>query len=138
MIKKRVSVLTIIFLFLLVSIPTLVWGDTASDVATRRAKLESDLAQVEKDISAQNALLQSKQKETASIERDLSILDYKITTAKLNIRAKQLEIQGLSGGGAMTVSSGRTALAAAGCGPGDCGGDNSGGAGEGLTAGAGC
>ena len=94
---RKIGAIAILFLFLLGSAPFLVLADAASDMAARRAKLEAELAEVEKDIAAQNVLLKSKQKETASIERDLSILDYKITTAKLNIKAKQIEIQSLSG-----------------------------------------
>ena len=97
MLSKKIGIVAILFLFLVGSMPIGVLADAASDLAARRVKLEAELAEVEKDIAAQNVLLKSKQKETASIERDLSILDYKITTAKLNIKAKQLEIQSLSG-----------------------------------------
>ena len=94
---KKNGIKAVLFLLLAGTMPFWALADVASDMAARRAKLEAELAEVEKDIAAQNALLKSKQKETASIERDLSILDYKITTAKLNIKAKQIEIQKLSG-----------------------------------------
>lgn len=63
----------------------------------QRAQLEAQLAQVEKDIASNKQLLADKQKETSSISRDISILDYKINQAKLNIKAKQLQIQQLGG-----------------------------------------
>jgi membrane-bound lytic murein transglycosylase B len=69
---------------------------TSDIMAARRAKLEADLATIEKEIAAQKVLLSSKQKETASISRDVAILDFKINTAKLNIKAKQIEIERLT------------------------------------------
>ncbi|MCE9628893.1 MAG: lytic murein transglycosylase [Candidatus Vogelbacteria bacterium] len=63
----------------------------------RKAQLEAQLVQVEKDIAANQSLLSSKQKEASSISRDIDILTYKINQAKLNIKAKQLEIQRLGG-----------------------------------------
>ncbi|KKS39570.1 MAG: hypothetical protein UV04_C0045G0005 [Candidatus Gottesmanbacteria bacterium GW2011_GWA2_42_16] len=42
--------------------------------------------------SEQTSLLRSKQKETASVQRDIDILNFKIKTAQLNIQAKKIEI----------------------------------------------
>lgn len=69
-------------------------GLTAAE-AEVQAKLESELAKVEKEIAEQTKLLQSKQQETASIQRDIDILTYQINRAKLNIKAKELEIKRL-------------------------------------------
>lgn len=75
-----------------------VFGQTVTDdVTARRVKLEAELAAVNKEIEAQNKLLSAKQKESASLERDRSLLNYRIATAKLNIKAKQIEIQRISG-----------------------------------------
>lgn len=60
-----------------------------------QAKLQAELAKVEAEIAQQTSLLQSKQKETASIQRDISILTVQISRAKLNIKAKEIEIQQL-------------------------------------------
>jgi membrane-bound lytic murein transglycosylase B len=60
-----------------------------------KARLQAELARVEAEIAAQTKLLQSKQKETASIQRDIDILTVKINRAKLNIQAKTLEIKRL-------------------------------------------
>jgi len=61
----------------------------------RQVRLQAELFLVEQDIAKQTKLLQGKQKETASIQRDVDVLTYKIATAKLNIRAKQLQIERL-------------------------------------------
>jgi len=79
---------------LLLTNPSLVRAETTEE---KEARLNAQLAQVEAEIASQKSLLQSKQKETASIKRDIDILTYKINTAQLNIKAKQLEIERLGG-----------------------------------------
>ncbi len=69
----------------------------AETTAEKEVRLQAQLQQVEAEIAGQKSLLQSKQKETASIKRDVDILTYKITTAQLNIKAKQIEIERLGG-----------------------------------------
>lgn len=69
----------------------------AETTAEKETRLNAQLAQVEAEIADQKNLLQAKQKETASIKRDVDILTYKINTAQLNIKAKQLEIERLGG-----------------------------------------
>lgn len=63
----------------------------------KEARLNAQLQQVEAEIASQKSLLTSKKKETASIKRDVDILTYKINTAQLNIKAKQIEIERLGG-----------------------------------------
>lgn len=63
----------------------------------RENELRKQLEQVEADIARNTQLLQSKQKESSSIERDISILTYEINQAKLKIKQKQIEIQRLGG-----------------------------------------
>lgn len=86
--------LILTILISLVSGPATVSALTA-DESARQARLQEELEKVEKDIAEQTKLLQGKQKETASIQRDVDVLTYKISTAKLNIRAKQLQIERL-------------------------------------------
>ncbi|MCX6712574.1 MAG: hypothetical protein NT041_02725, partial [Candidatus Vogelbacteria bacterium] len=74
--------------------PVLASAETAPEKETR---LNAQLAQVNQEIADQQNLLKSKQKETASIKRDIDILTYKIKTAELNIKAKQIEIARLGG-----------------------------------------
>jgi len=90
MLKKIVWILAA-FVF----VPSLIFAQSPEEIAAREARLRAELAQVEKDIAQQKTLLSSKQKETASIQRDIDILTYKINTAKLNIKAKQIEIERL-------------------------------------------
>lgn len=61
-----------------------------------RAKLEADLAVLEKEINVQNALVQEKQKEGVSLSRDVSILNAQIQKAKLYIKAQNISISGLT------------------------------------------
>ncbi len=84
-----------VFLVGIFLLPALVLAQTPEQVAEQQAKLESELAKVEAQIAAQTKLLQSKQQETASIQRDIDILTYQINRAKLNIQAKELEIKRL-------------------------------------------
>jgi septal ring factor EnvC (AmiA/AmiB activator) len=72
-------------------------AETEAEIAAKEAKLKAELAKVEKEISEQKGLLSTKQKETASIQRDIDILNYKINTAQLNIKKKKLEIERLGG-----------------------------------------
>ncbi len=78
----------------LVLFPIISYAETAQE---KEARLSAELRQVEAEIAGQKSLLQSKQKETASIKRDIDILTYKINTAQLNIKAKQIEISRLGG-----------------------------------------
>ena len=68
---------------------------TGADVANRRAELERQLSSIEQEIAEQQKLLQSKQQERVSLERDVAILDAKIDSAKLAIRARDLVIEEL-------------------------------------------
>lgn len=71
-------------------------SQAAESAEARKARLEAELEKVNKEIVAQKTLLNTKRKESASIERDIEILDFQINTAKLNIKAKQLEIEKLT------------------------------------------
>lgn len=68
---------------------------SCSDAACR-SKLMSDLAALEKEISVQTALVESKQREGVSLERDLAILTAQIAKAKLSISAATIKIAGLT------------------------------------------
>ncbi|MBI2108631.1 MAG: lytic murein transglycosylase [Parcubacteria group bacterium] len=68
---------------------------TGDDVRARRAQLEEDLATLESQIEAQQAILEEKQRETVSLERDIAIIDARIQSAELSIRARDLTIKKL-------------------------------------------
>jgi len=67
-----------------------------NEVTSRRAQLESDLAAIEAEIDAQKKILDDRQKQSVSLQRDIAILTAKINTAKLSIKARNLTIQKLS------------------------------------------
>ncbi len=64
----------------------------------RQKKLESDLDILNKEISTQRIILENKQREGVSLERDITILGTKIEKAKLLIRARTLAINDLGVG----------------------------------------
>ncbi|MBX4210451.1 lytic murein transglycosylase [Candidatus Parcubacteria bacterium] len=67
----------------------------ATSVNNRQEELKQQLAQVEKEIAEQQAILDAKQKESASIQRDVAILTAQISAAQLKIKARNLTIQTL-------------------------------------------
>ncbi|MCI0542386.1 hypothetical protein L0Y69_01340 [bacterium] len=67
----------------------------AAQVAERRAILEQELAKLEQEIGAQTTLLQGKQKESVSLERDVSILNTQIKKSKLSIKARDITLGNL-------------------------------------------
>ncbi len=69
---------------------------TAEDVSSRRTKLEADLQILDKEIEAQRKILEEKQRESVSLERDIAIFDARISEATLSIKARNLAIQKLS------------------------------------------
>jgi peptidoglycan hydrolase CwlO-like protein len=80
-----------LILFFLI-LPLVSFAQTTDDKAAREAQLRAQLSVVESQIAEQTSLLRAKQKETASVQRDIDILNFKIKTAQLNIQAKQIEI----------------------------------------------
>jgi peptidoglycan hydrolase CwlO-like protein len=69
---------------------------TADDVANRRADLQATLQTIESQIAAQQQLLQEKQNERQSVERDMDILDAEIKTAQLSIQARNIAVQNIA------------------------------------------
>lgn len=72
------------------------FADAQILTSSRRAELEQELRVLEGQIAAQQKVLDSKRLESASLERDIDILDAKIKEAKLAIKARDLNIQRLS------------------------------------------
>ena len=67
-----------------------------SSVEVRRAQLESNLEIIEEEIETQQTLLQDKQRERVSFERDVAILEAQIEKAKLSIKARDISIAKLN------------------------------------------
>ncbi len=70
-------------------------SQTSEDVARREAQLRAELEATEKEIALWQAELKEKQKESASFERDIAILNAKIKEAKAIIKARTLAIERL-------------------------------------------
>jgi len=92
--KVQPFILLIFGFFLLVGIAFA--QDISNIVTNRRAELEVQLAELQKEIDAQQQILQNKQRESVSLERDIAILNAKIDSAKLSIKARALVIENLN------------------------------------------
>jgi hypothetical protein len=82
------------FLVSILLVPPLSVG--AETDAERKARLESELQNVERQILTQQRLVEDKQMERQSLERDISIIESEITQAQLGIRARAVAIEQLS------------------------------------------
>src|SRR3989344_4952987 len=93
---------TYILLFLTVAFPLRgllhAQTETTNLVETRRERLERELGALEVQIEAQRSLLQGKQRERVSLERDVAIIDTKIEKARLSVLARNIGIEKLSDG----------------------------------------
>ncbi len=83
-------------LFLIASI-ALAQTPDFSTVQNRRAQLEAELADLEKQIEGFRVLITQTQGAAQSLERDIKILDAHIGKAKLEIKARTLAINNLQG-----------------------------------------
>jgi peptidoglycan hydrolase CwlO-like protein len=64
--------------------------------AERRARLEQELQQVERQILTQQRLVEDKQAERQSLERDINVIEGQINKAQLGIQARSIAIEQLS------------------------------------------
>ena len=67
-----------------------------SSIEVRRAQLENNLEIIEEEIETQQTLLQDKQRERVSFERDVAILEAQIEKTKLSIKARDISIAKLN------------------------------------------
>ncbi len=79
--------------FILVFMPL---GVKAETDAERKARLESELQQVERQILTQQRLVEDKKIERQSLERDLTLIEGEINKAQLGIQARSIAITQLS------------------------------------------
>ncbi len=75
-----------------ISIPSI----NAESEAERKTRLETDLQNVERQILTQQRLVEDKQTERQSLERDVAIIDGQIKQAQLGIQARSISIVQLS------------------------------------------
>ncbi len=83
------------FLLFALSLPVCVDAQTTESTIERETRLRAELAQVEKEQKETEKILYDAQQQSSSLKRDILILDTKIKAAELNIRAKNLVIEGL-------------------------------------------
>lgn len=88
---KSILVTILTFCFLVPSVPAL-----AETEAERRARLEAELQNVERQILTQSRLVEDKQLERQSLERDISLIEGQIKQAQLGIQARGVAIAQLS------------------------------------------
>lgn len=90
--KKTRNYLFILFgLVIFASLHGVLMAQTVSE-----EELKKQLEEIEAEILIQGKILKSTQTESASIQRDISILNAKIKEEQLNIKAKNIKISGLS------------------------------------------
>lgn len=80
------------WLFMCCTLLTLPLFVSALTVDERKAQLEQELNRVEQEIKVQSVLLQNQRQQSASIQRDVSILGTQINKAQLEIKSKNISI----------------------------------------------
>ncbi len=90
------ALLFFVVIFVIIGLidPSFLSAETS--ISERQAVLQSQLNDLQKQIDAQQAILTEKQKESVSLERDVSILNAKIQSAQLNIKARDIAIAELT------------------------------------------
>ena len=91
---RILSILIVIIFGVFLCIPS-VFAQSADAVAKRQAELQAELDATNKDIAYWAGILSEKQNESASLSRDIAILNAKIAEAKATIKAKNIIIQQL-------------------------------------------
>jgi len=89
--KKR-TFFSLFFVTLMLGVGTVVHAETEAE---RKARLEQELQNVERQILQQQVLVEDKQAERQSLERDVNLLDAQIKKAKLGIQARAVAIEQL-------------------------------------------
>ncbi len=84
---------TVFFMFILLLAPVFLHAETDEE---RKKRIEGMLMQVEKQIFQSKILVENKQQERQSLERDLDIIDEEINKAQLGIQARSLAIEQLN------------------------------------------
>ena len=92
--RQRAALFLGILLGILLAIPFI---SVAQNVAERRAELERELSSLEAQIEEQRRILETRQRESVSLERDIQILNAGIEKARLSIRARSISIERFSG-----------------------------------------
>jgi peptidoglycan hydrolase CwlO-like protein len=92
----KISILLVTCYLLLVTCNSFAEEIDPSAVIERRAQLEQALQKLESQIESYRNIIQEKQKQSTTLERDIAILDAKIEKAKLEIKMRNIQITQLS------------------------------------------
>lgn len=96
---RYLSIMLLMFVFLV--FPNLTKSEVTCSInldGKTDDELKIALKKCEEEIAEQNALLQQKQRESVTIERDIDILNSKITKTQSDIKAKEIKIYQLKQG----------------------------------------
>ncbi len=89
--KITIVVLTIFTVILFANVGS-------ANIDTERAELEAELIELERQMDEQRGLIQEKQREAGTFERDIAILSAQISKVKIGIRARDISIENLNSG----------------------------------------
>lgn len=91
-----------LFIFALIAsvliVPAALFAQSTDLTAEERARLERELASLEREMQQTQSTIDDLAGQGASLERDIAILDGEIKKAKLQVRATETEIEALSKG----------------------------------------
>jgi len=86
----------IVGIFVLILIAPVQYASSNETEADRRKRLETELQNVERQILTQQRLVEDKQQERQSLERDITIIETEIKKAQLGIQARAVAIEQLT------------------------------------------
>lgn len=84
-----------LFYTIFIFYPAISYAQLNETQSEKEARLKQELTEVEKQIAENERILTNTQNQSASLKRDILILDTKIKTAQLNIKAKNIAIESL-------------------------------------------
>jgi hypothetical protein len=94
--RKRIGIGGFVMLICAAVVTPAVFAQTESEqVLLKRAQLNAELQEIEQEIEEQRVVLEVKQREKVSLERDVTILNAQIKKAELGIKARNLTINNL-------------------------------------------
>ena len=89
-------IVSLVIGFIAVVSPSVLLAQSTDATAQRRAELQRQLNDVERQIASTNTVITQLQGEGASLQRDIDILDGEIKKARLQVQATEIAIQALS------------------------------------------
>ena len=90
---QKVFVILLCFVVILTTPTSILYAESDAE---RKLRLETELQNVERQILTQQRLVEDKQSERQSLERDVAIIDGQIKQAQLGIQARSVSIKQLS------------------------------------------